>query len=126
MVSDEHGGIDGMVTVEDLVEEVVGEIFDEFDAKVAAVRHQVDGSLVLEGSFPLHDLNELGIELDIEGPFTTVGGLLMERLGRVPEVGATFCEHEWIFEVTQMRGVAVRTVRIQPADARDELAGAED
>jgi putative hemolysin len=126
MVSDEHGGIDGMVTVEDLVEEIVGEIFDEFDAKVAAVRHQVDGSLVLEGSFPLHDLNELGIELDIEGPFTTVGGLLMERLGRVPEVGATFCEHEWIFEVTQMRGVAVRTVRIQPADARDELAGAED
>ncbi|MBT5775360.1 MAG: HlyC/CorC family transporter [Dehalococcoidia bacterium] len=112
MVSDERGGIDGMVTVEDLVEEVVGEIFDEFDPKVAAVRHHADGSLELEGSFPLHDLNELGIELDIEGPFTTVGGFLMERLGRVPEVGATVSEREWSFEVTEMRGVAVRTVRV--------------
>ena len=117
MVSDERGGIDGMVTVEDLVEEVVGEIFDEFDPKVAAVRHQADGSLVLEGSFPLHDLNELGIELDIEGPFTTVGGFLMERLGRVPEVGATVSEREWSFEVTEMRGVAVRTVRVVASDA---------
>lgn len=116
MVSDERGGIDGMVTVEDLVEEVVGEIFDEFDPKVAAVRHQADGSMVLEGSFPLHDLNELGIELDIEGPFTTVGGFLMERLGRVPEVGATVREREWRFEVTEMRGVAVRTVRVIASD----------
>ncbi len=116
MVSDERGGIDGMVTVEDLVEEVVGEIFDEFDPQVAAVRHQADGSLVLEGSFPLHDLNELGIELDIEGPFTTVGGFLMERLGRVPEVGATVSEREWSFEVTEMRGVAVRTVRVIASD----------
>jgi putative hemolysin len=121
MVSDERGGIDGMVTVEDLVEEVVGEIFDEFDPKVAAVRYQTDGSLVLEGSFPLHDLNELGVELDIEGPFTTVGGFLMERLGRVPEIGATVREREWSFEVTEMRGVAVRTVRVLPAEKHDEL-----
>ena len=123
MVSDERGGIDGMVTIEDLVEEVVGDIFDEFDPKVAAVRHQPDGSLVLEGSFPLHDLNELGIELEIEGPFTTIGGLIMERLGRVPAVGATLHEREWSLEVTEMRGVAVSSVRIFPSKARDERSG---
>jgi len=112
-----------MVTIEDLVEEVVGDIFDEFDPKVAAVRHQPDGSLVLEGSFPLHDLNELGIELEIEGPFTTIGGLIMERLGRVPAVGATLHEREWSLEVTEMRGVAVSSVRIFPSKARDERSG---
>jgi magnesium and cobalt exporter, CNNM family len=123
MVSDERGGIDGMVTVEDLVEEVVGEIFDEFDPKVAAVRHQADGSLVLPGAFPLHDLNELGIELDIEGPFTTVGGLIMERLGRVPEVGATVVEREWSFGVTEMRGVAVSSVRVSSSEEGGEVGG---
>lgn len=125
MVSDERGGIDGMVTVEDLVEEVVGEIFDEFDPKVAAVRHQADGSLMLGGAFPLHDLNELGIELDIEGPFTTVGGLIMERLGRVPEAGATVHEREWIFEVKEMRGMAVSSVRISSSEDGGEVGGGE-
>ncbi len=125
MVSDERGGIDGMVTVEDLVEEVVGEIFDEFDPKVAAVRHQADGSLMLGGAFPLHDLNELGIELDIEGPFTTVGGLIMERLGRVPEVGATVREDDWTFEVKEMRGMAVSSVRVSSSEERDDVGGGE-
>ena len=113
MVADEHGGIDGMVTVEDLVEEIVGEIFDEFDPKVSAVRREPDGSLVVRGEFPLHDLDELDVLLDVDGPYTTVGGLVMDRLGRVPEVGATIEEGDWSVEVTSMRGLAVRTVRLR-------------
>ena len=123
MVTDEHGGIDGMVTVEDLVEEVVGEIFDEFDPKVAAVVHETDGSLVVRGEFPLHDLRELDVLLNVEGPYTTVGGLLMDRLGRVPEVGDSVREGDWTLEITSMRGLAVRTVRLAgkeaPQQARD-------
>ena len=121
MVADEHGGIDGMVTVEDLVEEIVGEIFDEFDPKVAAVRHEPDGSVIVRGEFPLHDLNELDVLLDVEGPYTTVGGLVMDRLGRVPEVGLAVREGDWLLEVTSMRGLAVRTVRLSAVeDSEDE------
>lgn len=125
MVADEHGGIDGMVTVEDLVEEIVGEIFDEFDPKVAAVRHEADGSLIVRGEFPLHDLDELDVLLDTAGPYTTVGGLVMDRLGRVPEVGASVHEGNWTIEVTSMRGLAVRTVRLRPADPRATNVGAD-
>jgi len=114
LVADEHGGIDGMVTVEDLVEEIVGEIFDEFDPKVKMVRREPDGTLEIRGEFPLHDLNELDVLLDVDGPYTTVGGLVMERLGRVPEVGGAIHEGDWMLEVTSMRGLAVRTVRLTP------------
>jgi len=116
MVADEHGGIDGMVTVEDLVEEIVGEIFDEFDPKVASARRDTDGSLIVRGEFPLHDLNELDVLLDAEGPYTTVGGLVMDRLGKVPEVGLSVREGDWSLEVTSMRGLAVRTVRLSRVD----------
>lgn len=115
MVADEHGGIDGMITVEDLVEEIVGEIFDEFDPKVAAVRREADGSLIVRGEFPLHDLDEVDVILEVDGPYTTVGGLVMDRLGRVPEVGLSVVEGGWAFEVTSMRGLAVRTVRLSPS-----------
>ena len=104
-----------MVTVEDLVEEIVGEIFDEFDPKVAAVRREPDGSLIVRGEFPLHDLNEVDVLLEVDGPYTTVGGLVMDRLGRVPEVGLSVIEGGWAFEVTSMRGLAVRTVRLSPS-----------
>jgi putative hemolysin len=119
MVADEHGGIDGMVTVEDLVEEIVGEIFDEFDPKIAAVRREVDGSLLVRGEFPLHDLNEVDVLLEVDGPYTTVGGLVMDRLGRVPEVGLSIREADWTLEVTSMRGLAVRTVRLTRADSTE-------
>ena len=121
MVADEHGGIDGMVTVEDLVEEVVGEIFDEFDPKVTAVRREADGSLIIGGEFPLHDLDELDVQLEVDGPYTTVGGLVMDRLGRVPEVGALIHEGGWDVEVMSMRGLAVRAVRL----SRREPEGVE-
>jgi len=117
MVVDEHGGIDGMVTVEDLVEEIVGEIFDEFDPKVVAVRHEPDGSVEVRGEFPLHDLDELGVMLSVAGPYTTIGGLVMARLGRVPEVGGSVVEGGWTLEVTSMRGLAVRTVRLRPTSS---------
>src|SRR5829696_1878998 len=81
IVINEYGGTEGIVTVEDLLEELVGELYDEFDRDIGGVEHDPDGSLVLPGSFPVHDLPDLGINLP-EGPYATVAGLAIDRLAR--------------------------------------------
>jgi putative hemolysin len=86
LVVDEYGGTAGIVTVEDLLEELVGEIYDEFDQDIGGVHRQPDDSLVLPGAFPIHDLGDLGVWLP-EGPYATVAGLVLQRLGRVPSGG---------------------------------------
>jgi putative hemolysin len=72
--------------VEDLLEELVGEIYDEFDQGVSGVRRQSDGSLVLPDAFPIHNLVDLGVWLP-EGPYATLAGLVLQRLGRIPMGG---------------------------------------
>jgi putative hemolysin len=78
LVVDEHGAVDGIVTLEDLVEEIVGEIYDEHDRDVEAVQRDEDGTIVLPGTFPVHDLPDLGVDLDHrpDGGYTTVAGLI--------------------------------------------------
>lgn len=73
IVVDEYGGTEGIVTLEDILEEVVGEIYDEFDRDIAAVERADDGSVLVVSSFPIHDIHEIGINLP-EGDYTTVPG----------------------------------------------------
>jgi len=113
LVVDEHGGAAGIITVEDLVEELVGEIYDETDRDVAAVIHEADGRMVLPGRFPIHDLPGLGIELP-EGPYATVAGLVLAGLGRIPEAGDEIDVEGWRLEVRRMHGRAVTEVAAQP------------
>jgi putative hemolysin len=116
LVVDEHGGIDGIVTVEDLVEEVVGEIYDETDRDVIAVRRESDGSIVVPGRFPIHDLVDLGVEAP-EGGYTTVGGLMVDLLGSIPTVpGDTAHIAGWKLTVVSVGRRAIRTLRLTPDD----------
>ncbi len=113
LVISEHGGIEGIITVEDLVEELVGEIYDEHDRDVRAVVTEPDGSLTVPGSFPLHDLVDLGLtasSLDA----TTVGGLVVEHLGRIPVAGDTIEIDGARYEVIGVRRHTAESVRIRP------------
>ena len=113
IVIDEHGGAEGMVTVEDLLEEIVGEIYDETDVNVISARRMPDGSLVLPGTFPMHDLVDLGVELP-SGDYATVAGLMLDRLGRIPErVGESVVVEGWRLTVRSLQGRAIERVGLR-------------
>lgn len=115
MVVDEHGSTAGIITMEDLIEEIVGEIYDETDRDVLSVRRSEDGSILLTGQFPLHDLPDIGLPTVESGPYSTVAGYILERLGRVPDAPGDRVELEgWTLEVTEMKRHAIRAVRALP------------
>jgi CBS domain containing-hemolysin-like protein len=112
MVVDEHGGTAGLVTLEDLLEEIVGEITDEYDTAEPGVEHLPGGSLRVPGKLPIDDLSE---ELDMELPDTewdTVGGLVFNLLGHVPEVGETVTFEGLLFRCERVQGRRIVSVVI--------------
>ncbi len=113
LVVSEHGGVEGIVAVEDLIEELVGEIYDEHDRDVLGVQHDVDGNMIVPGAFPLHDLDDLGVEA-VSTQVTTVGGLIIEHLGRIPQRGDRVTVEGTELEVLEVRRRAPERVRISP------------
>jgi putative hemolysin len=114
LVVDEHGGTAGIVTVEDLIEELVGEIYDETDPDVLSVVWGDDGSVVVPGSFPIHDLVDLDVDLP-EGDYTTVAGLILDLLGHLPQApGETVEVNGRLLEVVGLEGRVISLVRIHP------------
>jgi len=116
LVINEYGGTEGIITIEDLLEELVGEIYDEFDRDVSAVQHEPGGAMVLPGSFPVHDLPDLGVELP-EGPYTTVAGLVLDQLGHLPAAGERVEVGGWALEVLEVDHHAIQRLRLRPAPA---------
>jgi putative hemolysin len=115
LVVDEHGAAAGIVTIEDMLEELVGEIYDETDRDVVGVRREADGSLVLPGRFPVHDLEDVGVHDMPEGPYATVAGLVLDVLGRVPEApGDRVTVAGRTIEVLAVDGRAITELRIGP------------
>ena len=119
IVVDEYGGTAGLVTLEDLLEELVGEIRDEFDVELPAVETLPNGDVLVNASLNVDDVNgELDLELP-EGNYDSLGGLVFELLGRVPVAGDSVeCEGVRLIveRVDGRRVVRVRLVRMEPAE----------
>ncbi len=124
VVVDEYGGTAGLVTIEDVLEEIVGEITDEYDEEQIEVEELLDGSTRVASRYPIDDLDELfGFEVE-EEDVDSVGGLMAKHLGRVPIPGSTVEAHGLRFEAeaTLGRRNKIGTVRISrvPADHHDD------
>jgi putative hemolysin len=113
IVVDEYGGTAGLVTLEDLLEELVGEIVDEFDVEQPSVDHQSDGSFVVNAGYAVDDADQLlGSELP-HGPWDTVGGLMLDRVGRVPDQGDAVEVDGFRLTALEVRGRRIERIRIE-------------
>jgi CBS domain containing-hemolysin-like protein len=116
VVTDEYGGPAGVVTSEDLLEEIVGEIRDEYDREVEVPSQRDE----LSGLLHRREVEEaVGFEWP-EGRYETLGGLITAELGRLPRVGDRVEVDGWTFEVLAVEGFRVDRVRVQPAQGRQE------
>ena len=121
LVVDEFGSVAGIVTLEDLLEEIVGEIYDEFDLDTAAVVRTPSGEIELAGSFPAHDLSALGVDLEA-GRHATIAGIMLEEIGEFPPVGTTITVGEWrltALEVTPRAILRVKLAQVTPDNEND-------
>jgi magnesium and cobalt transporter len=120
LVVDEYGGVAGLVTLEDVLEEIVGEIRDEHETEEEQIRQDGDNCWIVDAVAHVEELETLfGVEFN-DRDFDTVGGLVVSGFGRVPAVGEALESHGLLIEVLQADHRRVRRVRVRRASAESE------
>ena len=132
IVVDEHGGVEGIVTLEDLIEQIVGEIQDEHDVEVDSVVPHYDGSVLVDGSISVRELNErLTLSVPENGHYVTLAGFLLAKSGRLLREGEEVRFEDHVFRVEQMMGRRIMRVRLitapkpVPADSDKKILAAD-
>jgi len=110
---DEYGGTAGLVTLEDVLEEIVGDIHDEFDVEPVMVHRVTDGEFLVDGSMPLHDFGSMFEVVPESKDVVTVSGYVIQMLDAVPEGGATLALGQWTGTVEEVEAGRIKTLRMR-------------
>jgi len=112
LVVDEYGEIKGLVTLEDILEEIIGEFTTHAPSQDSRLMKQEDGNYLIEGGYLLRDLNKkLALDLPVDGP-KTLNGLIIEHLQTIPEPGTTLRINQHVLEVIQVQNHAIKIVKL--------------
>ena len=125
IVVDEYGEVQGLVTLEDIIEEIVGDIKDEHDAVASGVRPKPDGSYLVDGAVPIRDLNRTFDWKLPDEEANTIAGLVIHEARMIPEVGQAFVFHGFRFEILKKRRHQITALRMSPVKREGDAAEAQ-